>query len=250
MIQGALLQESGTGRLEAEISSLAAGLAKLGIPVGYFLEKHLQRRQVKLNKNVLVAGHIPVVLGALGQLGIDPPVPDDYPDCLRPWMRRRVWTSTVGDVVTKLQEGVAAPFFAKPIGRHKRFSGHVFASWDDLRALRGASDQLRVICSEVVHFRSEYRVYVVRGAIVGVRHYRGDSNVSLDRASIEDAVSCFERSRNAPAGYGIDFCVLRDGSTALVEVNDGYSLGSYGLEDRHYTDLIAARWEQLIDRGY
>lgn len=32
-----------------------------------------------------------------------------------------------------------------------------------------------------------------------------------------------------PSGYGIDFGVLTDGRTVLGEVNDGYALGSCGL---------------------
>jgi hypothetical protein len=31
-----------------------------------------------------------------GQLGVEPPQPNDYPQCLRPWLRRHVSESTVG----------------------------------------------------------------------------------------------------------------------------------------------------------
>jgi hypothetical protein len=34
---------------------------------------------------------------------------------------------------------------------------------------------------------------------------------------------------------------------ALVEWNDGFSLGSYGLEGGLYTDLILARWCELTE---
>ena len=187
-------------------------------------------------------------MSALRQMEIAPPVPNDYPQSLRPWLRRRVWTTTVASVAAHLQDGVRAPFFAKPLGRHKRFTGHVFTSWDDLRALRGASDATEVVCSEIVDWKSEYRVYVVRGRIVGVKHYKGDPNVPVDRQQVDDAVAQFEAAGEATAGYGIDFGVLADGRTALVEVNDGYALGSYGLDDDLYTDLIVARWCQLAQR--
>jgi hypothetical protein len=48
-----------------------------------------------------------------------------------------------------------------------------------------------------------------------------------------------------PAGYGIDFGVLTDGRTVLVEVNEGYSLSPYGLESTEYAELLEARWLQL-----
>jgi hypothetical protein len=147
--------------------------------------------------------------------------------------------------VAKLHGEVGIPFFAKPLGT-RRFAGHVFESWEDLRALAGAPDRVKVICSEVVRWKTEHRVFVVHGRIVGVRHYRGDPHLSVDSGQIEQAVARFEASGEAPAGYGIDFGLLDDGRTALVEVNDGYSLGSYGLEDAHYTDLIVARWVELM----
>lgn len=49
----------------------------------------------------------------------------------------------------------------------------------------------------------------------------------------------------AARGYGIDFGVLADGRTALVEVNDGYGLGNYGLAKETYLDLCVARWQEL-----
>jgi len=231
--------------LEPEIKSLSIGLARRGIPCSFFLEKQLTRRQLDLRRDTLIAGHIPVVLGALRQLGIEPPEPNDYPRCLRPWLYRRVWKSVVRDVVAKLQVGDARPFFGKPLDKHKRFRGHVFESWDDLRALGGVSDRAAVVCSNVVHWKSEYRFYVVRGKIVGMGHYAGDPKCLVDQNQVDAAVTRFAESGEAPGGYGIDFGVLSTGETALVEVNDGYSLGSYGQDDDLYTDLITTRWLEL-----
>jgi hypothetical protein len=124
-IRAALLQERGSGRLDPEIRSLADELSRRGISVRFFLEKHLQRGRLELHRDVLVAGHIPVVVQALRRLDIEPPPPDDYPQALRPWLRRRVWESTVGDVVKRLQDGGDVPFFVKPTRTLKRFAGRV-----------------------------------------------------------------------------------------------------------------------------
>jgi hypothetical protein len=70
MIRATLLQQSSNGRLEPETKSLSIGLANRRIPCSFFLEKRLARRQVALRRDTLVAGHIPVVLGALRQLGM------------------------------------------------------------------------------------------------------------------------------------------------------------------------------------
>ena len=44
----------------------------------------------------------------------------------------------------------------------------------------------------------------------------------------------------------MDICVTKDGRTLLVEFNDAYSLGAYGLPDIYYAKLISARWSQLL----
>lgn len=51
---------------------------------------------------------------------------------------------------------------------------------------------------------------------------------------------------DAPQGYAVDFGLARDGRTLLVEVNDGYALGAYGLEPHAYAHLLAARWYELV----
>ena len=49
-----------------------------------------------------------------------------------------------------------------------------------------------------------------------------------------------------PAGRAIDLGVTSDGRTLLVEVNDGFALGSYGLDDVTYALLLSARWAELV----
>ena len=101
---------------------------------------------------------------------------------------------------------------------------------------------MRVVVSEYVLFDSEWRVFVVNGEIIGLSHYQGDHFVYPDSTTIKSAISEF---KSAPAGYGIDFGVLSNGQTVLVEANDGYSLGSYSLNSVDYTRLLEARWAEL-----
>ena len=53
--------------------------------------------------------------------------------------------------------------------------------------------------------------------------------------------------KSAPAAYAIDFGVTDDGRTLLIEVNDGYALGSYGLFYPDYSKLLSARWAELTN---
>jgi hypothetical protein len=60
---------------------------------------------------------------------------------------------------------------------------------------------------------------------------------------VERAIGDYAR---APAGYAADFGVSSDGCTLLVEVKDGYALGSYGLQHNLYAQLLSARLAELV----
>ena len=241
----AFLQEKGNGRLGVEESDLYRILRLRGIEVELFTEKRIRRRQLDLARDVLVAGSIPVVLGALRQLGVEPPEPNDYPRCLARHLHRRVWTSTIRQVTAIILNDELHPVFVKPIGRMKRFTGAVVHTRDELWRFQGASLRLPVFCSEPVDWLTEHRAYVASGKIVGIKHYLGDPDVELDEDVVAAAVAELENSNEAVAGYALDFGVLSTGVTALVEMNDGFSLGSYDLDPSAYTDLITARWMEI-----
>ena len=133
----------------------------------------------------------------------------------------------------------------KPEGRKKRFTGHVFTHPDDLFYTEGASRKTPILCSEVVKWLSEYRVYVLNGSIVGVKHYEGDREIKIDEQVAVEAVHLLQASHQGTAGYAIDLGIMSDGKTALVEWNDGFSLGSYNLDRAVYTDLQIARWCEI-----
>ncbi len=247
MLRAAFLQEEGGGRLGPEMRLLRDGLKERGLPTTLFTAKQLERRQLPLARDTLVAGFVPAVLGALKQLGREPPPTNDYPRCLEPLLHRRLWTSTVRQLTDALYEGTGLPVFAKPLDRKKRFTGQVFHHLDDLLYLQRASLSTPLVCSEVVRWLSEYRVYVARGTVLDVCHYAGDPAVRLDEATVREAVRRLEASGEGTAGYGVDFGVLSTGQTALVEWNDGFSLGAYaGVGAASYTELTVARWVELM----
>ncbi|MEZ0276952.1 MAG: ATP-grasp domain-containing protein, partial [Roseimicrobium sp.] len=157
----AYLEEQGNGRLGQEEKLLRSELDRQGIPVTLYTAKRMLRRQLPLGRTCFVAGDMTAMHGAMRQLGIEPPVPNDYPECLRSYLHRKVWTSTLAAVEKRVHEGDGPPVFAKPSARRKSFTGRVFASPNDLYAVAGTSRREPVWCSEVVEWVSEYRVYVL-----------------------------------------------------------------------------------------
>lgn len=81
------------------------------------------------------------------------------------------------------------------------------------------------------------------GFRLDVRHYCGDWSKAPSRAVVGQTIAAYS---SASAGYAADFGVTDDGRTLLVEVNDGYSLGPYGLWPKLYAQLLSARWTEMV----
>jgi hypothetical protein len=237
MITSAQLLLESPGRLETDCQALAAGLSALSprVPWFGFYEKNLFRGRVPLSTGTLVGGTVPVVHMALRQLGLTPPWPLDYPDCLRRFFRRCVWPSTWREVCGR------APLFVKPRGRVKKFTGFVTGT-PTLARIRPDDE---IWCSDVVDFKSEWRAFVLLGRVLDVRHYWGDEATPVDRGVVEDAAYAYFAA-GGPVAFLLDFGVLRGGSiTALIEANDAYACGAYGVKPSVYAVVLAVRWVEI-----
>lgn len=197
---------------------------------------------LNLTRSTLVAGGLRTVESAFKQIGMQMPEANNLPDELADFFGRKVTRTTLGEVRSQWGRASGDSCFLKPLDQNKLFPAIALFDRDDLATLDSLHDETRVLVSEYVLFESEWRVFVVRGEIVGLSHYQGDFFVYPDSTTLKSAVGKYE---SAPAGYGIDFGVLSDGRTVLVEANDGYSLGSYSLNSVDYTRLLEARWAEL-----
>jgi hypothetical protein len=246
MFAVAFLQDLGSGRLRLEEKLLKAELERREIPVELYTLKRIQRRSLPLSAESFVSGDMDAMHGAMAQLEIAVPPPNDYPASLAPYLHRRIWKSTLGEVERRVFEYSGQPVFVKPAERRKSFTGRVVGPSSGDAPIGAVSRRQEVWCSEVVDWISEYRVYVIDDEIVGVDHYAGDPGVSLDMGKVAEALSAYRKSGEAPSAYGIDFGVLHNGESALVEANDGYALGAYEIAAKPYTDLLIRRWQELL----
>lgn len=246
-ITRALVEQEGQGRMIAEQALARDELLRRALPVDTFLLKDLQRRRVLLAPDALVVGTIPAVRLALRHLGVEAPAPLDYPDALRPWLRRAVTATTVRELSRAMRDGSIAATFVKPREQQKRFTGFVAIDRGALGHVEALGQATPVWCSEVVTWRSEQRVFVLDGAIVGVCTY-SDCDEPVDLAVVREAIGAWRAAGDMPRACAMDFGVLDDGQTALVEVNDAFGVGAYGLDAAPYVDLLAARWEELTRR--
>ena len=225
----------------------ARGFAVLGYDVRYFLPADLA--QTPLTPETVVVGGMGTVRAALEQIGIQPPSHASAPPVLQPYLGRKSWRTTFRDV----REAGLFPVFLKPYEEAKVFTGRVVSGTSDLQRMLQPqqgfpmlTEDFPLLAQDPVCFLSEWRVFVVRGEVVGVSHYAGDALAFPAPGTIRIALGAYQ---GAPAGYSADFGVTDDGRTLLVETNDGYSLGHRGLVANLYADLLRSRWEEMTNRA-
>lgn len=211
------------------------GFCALGfIPSFYTKDEEIEA----CGPNELIVGRVSTITKKLQSLGVT--VPEyDYPAELAGYLGRSIWEDSLESVLKKSD---IWPVFVKPI-RDKAFIGFVLRSEKDVPRLYRATLDEPVLCSELITFETEWRVFVRYGNIIDVRPYSGEWKNHYDSRVIESAVDSFT---SAPAGYAIDFGITDKGETVLVEVNDGFALGSYGIDPVQYAKLLSARWSELV----
>lgn len=242
------LQKYDTRYFEKEEEALFREFSKRGLEIRPFFEKEVLRNRIKFTKDDFVAGNITVMHNVFKQLGVKIPETHDYPDILKPYLKRKIWSGKLRDILRPIEDGYADEFFIKPKEQLKRFTGFVVKDISSLYQLGNISKNIEVWASELVYWISEYRVYVINGKVRGIKYYIGNPDVQLDLITVDNAIDDYENSGLAPKAYGIDFGVLDTGETALIEVNEGYSLGNYGLDDKDYTELVETRWNEIVQK--
>ncbi|OWA37479.1 hypothetical protein B9G55_05340 [Saccharibacillus sp. O16] len=214
------------------------GFHQMGFEIRYF--QHT-KELTEHRPEDLVVGYVNDVRRVLGQHGIVTPEMD-YPEELSAYMGRRVWKTTLSAVANNPDSwGI----FVKPV-EDKKFTGVVVHGTKDLVGCGTYGEDPEVFCSDVVKFVAEWRCFVRYGRILDVRPYRGDWRMHFDPSVLEEMV---ERFASAPKGYSLDIGLTDQGQTLLIEVNDGYALGHYGLNTLDYAKLLSARWSELTGQS-
>ena len=209
-----------------------------------FHAKQVQQRRFPLKRGDFLAGGLHVTLHALRQLGVTYSH-NDYPRELSMYLHRNVWLSTLKRIRLQIEsEGDIPSVFIKPSNKLKRFTGCVVSTMDDIAPLASIGN-IFIHCSDAVQWCVEYRVPVINGKIQGYFWYYGDKSVMVDTSVVEQMVKNFA---SAPSAYCLDIGVLGTGETALVEMNDAFSIGMYDGMESCYPELLITRWKELTMR--
>lgn len=191
------------------------------------------------SRGELIVGGIGIIRKRLKAFDIDP-ITVDYPEELKEFLGRTIQESTLSNIANNPETW---PIFIKS-KEQKRITGKVIRNASDLVGLGYQEENPEIYISEVMNFVSEYRVFVRYGEVLDCKHYWGDPMVFPDAAIIKAAISKYQ---SAPDAYGIDFAVTKEGKTVLIEVNDAWALGCYGLEMHLYVKFLITRWAQITN---
>lgn len=179
---------------------------------------------------------------------------DDYPENFQQFLGRKVWKDTI-DSISSCEEKWSAGYFVKPV-RSKVFTGKIISRIKDLIGCGNCRENYEVLVSEKLNIKAEWRCFILYDEIIDVRPYgmlinpmRKSHLYHYDTSVLQEMLMEFKNIENRPMACSMDICVTDDGRTLLMEFNDAYSLGYYGLAPILYAKLISARWSQILERA-
>lgn len=176
---------------------------------------------------------------------------EDYPEVLKPFLGRKIWKDTINRIAsdeTKWSKGN----FVKSV-KTKIITGKIIDSLESLVGCGTADEDFEVFVSEPLDIVAEYRCFVLNDEILDVRPYGSFREETKEGylypynpdvlKKIIDAYSKYDKKVKA---CSIDICVTKEGRTLLLECNDAYALGCYGLFPISYARFIATRWQEVM----
>lgn len=210
---------------------------------GTFLDDFIGR--TSFNEDDILVGSVEATKAFWDSLGFKVPNYIGYPESLNEFYGRKIGKSSIGEIKAK-----DLPIFIKPLSGVKEFTGFVLEKSNTLKNIgmyysQITSDTL-VYTSEVIDIVSEYRVFVHKNEIVGIKHYAGDFLTFPRHSSIYKMIDYYKDE--APISYTLDVGIVTNidiEKTILIEINDFWAIGGYGLDGKTYARMLIDRFQEI-----
>jgi hypothetical protein len=234
---------------DRDMLDLYDGYLELCQPTKFFKEFEVVTNKELIGRNDVFCGHVNICKQIWKNLGLKIPELDCYPKELKEYFGRNIRKMdflNCYNLMVENEENFGETYFIKPI-KNKLFTGFTCTTAKEAIKVKDISpctfNTMVYMCS-YVKFDAEFRAYVFKNKIVDVFRYWGDNwSVTVDKAKVEHMVSLVP---NPPVFYSLDFGIDDKGRTLLVEINDGYALGNYGLGPKQYAEMSMARWKEIM----
>lgn len=243
----AFLEKIGGEWLDDFVYMSKEPLRNLGFEIVEFdgddIENTLLCYPINIDKDVIIAS-VQASNEFFKAGGINPPTYIGYPIELENYLGRQVCEIFFSDI-----PDYDYPYFIKPSNDVKKFTGTVIENDFGLNILRdydGVKDEDSVLLSNVINIVSEYRCFVHENELKGIQYYLGDFREYPDVSVIDNMILDYKSSNVA---YTLDVGVTDKGETILIEVNDMWAIGSYGMNARIYALMCVRRMREIARNG-
>jgi hypothetical protein len=229
--------------LNTDIMCAAEGFEQLGYIVRTFEKTDIITEKFRLlYPTCPFVGGFDTMKKLFTFLNVLPPAIDFPPDLAK---GRRITQMSLQAAVDSFRYG-GHPVFIKPV-ETKLFGGMLLKDFPNIHYFEPFLDANPLVwVSPEVKFISEWRGFVKKSELVDLRQYSGSFRVVPDLKDVDKMV---ENSGLAIAAYTLDIGVTEDLETLLVEANDFWAIGSYGLAPQTYAQMLADRYFEVLDEG-
>lgn len=148
---------------------------------------------------------------------------------------------TLKEAIYQIKE--TGPKFIKPL-HIKKFTGFVHEG-GQYGCLDNIPDDEMVYVYSLFDskIKSEWRLYIFKNQITDSCCYDGGFRYPPNYFQVEEII---KQNKDFPDTYTIDVAVLEDGQTTVVEFNDMWAIGNYGVPNWAYLEMLSRRYFQII----
>jgi len=187
------------------------------------------------------------------------------------YTNRKVWETTLGALRKKHK-----PVFVKSLKHQKAWCGTVIFQKscsfpngyrpENIYETANFPDSYKVLASEVIDIKDEFRTVVLNGKIISTNGDIPDYDYDYSRENKARVIAFVKKmiksyGKNAPASYAIDVAAVAHSHAlqvknkfqfptsdlVLIEVNDGFSAGNMtDLSNIQMAKICLARWHQIV----
>jgi len=152
--------------------------------------------------------------------------------------------STISEVREKFEKD-GLDVFIKPF-KIKEFTGFVLDKWT-ISMLNPMPDDLEVMVYDKFDHKivSEFRCYIHNRQPVYIANYSGGLFYMVDEKYLNDVISDNDKN-NFPVSYTIDIGILENGENVVIEYNDMWAIGNYGMPNDEYLRALKDRYFQIV----
>lgn len=150
---------------------------------------------------------------------------------------------SLGILRNSIQKNKNHKMFIKPVVK-KQFGGFVVDE-ESIKSLNGFSDDIKIIVKEPFQkeILSEFRVYVHNNKIVDSRNYSGFPFTSPNYDFVQRII---KNNKNFPCAYTIDIGILDDNENIVIEYDDMWAVGNYGVDNIKYLEMLVDRYNEIL----